>query len=55
MNSTQGTESWHKQRIGKLTGSVIHSIMSNKVNMNMFQNYLQDQLSMRQVVVGRLF
>ena len=32
MNSSQGTESWHKQRIGKLTGSVIHNIMSNKVN-----------------------
>jgi len=32
MNNSQGTVSWHQQRVGKLTGSVIHNIMSNKEN-----------------------
>ena len=32
MNSSQGSISWHQQRLGKITASVVYSIMSDKKN-----------------------
>jgi putative phage-type endonuclease len=42
MNAPQGTEEWLKQRLGKITGSTIHKIMSLKENSSTRLKLLQD-------------
>jgi len=42
MNAPQGTEEWLKKRLGKITGSTIHKIMSAKENSSTRSKLLQD-------------
>ena len=42
MNAPQGTEEWLKKRLGKITGSTIHKIMSAKENSSTRLKLLQD-------------
>jgi len=42
MNAPQGTEEWLKKRLGKITGSTIHKIMSLKENSSTRAKLLQD-------------
>jgi len=42
MNAAQGTEEWLKKRLGKITGSTIHKIMSLKENSSTRSKLLQD-------------
>jgi len=42
MNTPQGTEEWLKKRLGKITGSTIHKIMSVKENSSTRLKLLQD-------------
>ena len=42
MNAPQGTEEWLKKRLGKITGSTIHKIMSLKANSSTRAKLLQD-------------
>ena len=42
MNAPQGTEEWLKKRLGKITGSTIHKIMSAKENSSTRAKLLQD-------------
>ncbi len=42
MNAPQGTEEWLKKRLGKITGSTIHKIMSVKENSSTRSKLLQD-------------
>ena len=42
MNAPQGTEEWLKKRLGKITGSTIHKIMSLKENSSTRSKLLQD-------------
>jgi putative phage-type endonuclease len=42
MNAPQGTEEWLKKRLGKITGSTIHKIMSLKENSSTRLKLLQD-------------
>ena len=42
MNPPQGTEEWLKKRLGKITGSTIHKIMSAKENSSTRSKLLQD-------------
>ena len=42
MNSPQGTDEWLKKRLGKITGSTIHKIMSLKENSSTRSKLLQD-------------
>ena len=42
MNAPQGTEEWLKKRLGKITGSTIHKIMSLKKNSTTRSKLLQD-------------
>ena len=42
MNAPQGTEEWLKKRLGKITGSTIHKIMSDKENSSTRLKLLQD-------------
>ena len=42
MNAPQGTEEWKKKRLGKITGSTIHKIMSLKENSSTRAKLLQD-------------
>ena len=42
MNASQGTEEWLKKRLGKITGSTIHKIMSSKENSSTRSKLLQD-------------
>ena len=42
MNAPQGTEEWFKKRLGKITGSTIHKIMSAKENSSTRSKLLQD-------------
>ena len=42
MNANQGTEEWLKKRLGKITGSTIHKIMSLKENSSTRAKLLQD-------------
>jgi len=42
MNAPQGTQEWLKQRLGKITSSTIHKIMSAKENSSTRAKLLQD-------------
>ena len=42
MNAPQGTEEWLKKRLGKITGSTIHKIMSLKENSSTRSKLLRD-------------
>jgi len=42
MNAPQGTKEWLKKRLGKITGSTIHKIMSAKENSSTRSKLLQD-------------
>ena len=42
MNAPQGTDEWLKKRLGKITGSTIHKIMSTKENSSTRSKLLQD-------------